>query len=98
MISEDLLLDEAGDLLLGANGDYVMGESDMQHIEDILDAYPGEYRNAPLLGVYLQRGINGLIDGSIRRDININLQSDNYKVKKVEITDTSLNIDAERNG
>lgn len=97
MISEDLQLDEIGDILL-KDGDYVMGESDMQHIEDILDAYPGEYRNAPLLGVYLQRAINGLLDGSIRRDININLQSDNYLVKKVEITDTNLNIDAERNG
>lgn len=97
MISEDLQLDEIGDILL-KDGDYVMGESDMQHIEDILDAYPGEYRNAPLLGVYLQRAVNGLMDGSIRRDININLQSDNYQVKKVEITDTNLNIDAERNG
>lgn len=95
MISTDLLLDEAGDLL-EVDGDFVEGESDMQHIEDILDAYPGEYRNAPLLGVYLQRGINGLIDGSIRRDININLQSDNYKVKKIEITQENLNIDAER--
>lgn len=95
MISEDLQLDEIGDILL-KDGDYVMGESDMQHIEDILDAYPGEYRNAPLLGVYLQRGINGLMNGSIRRDININLQADNYLVKKVEITDSNLNIDAER--
>lgn len=95
MISQDLQLDDAGDILL-KDGDYVMGESDMQHIEDILDAYPGEYRNAPLLGVYLQRGINGLMDGSIRRDININLQADNYLVKKVEITDSNLNIDAER--
>lgn len=97
MISQDLQLDGIGDILL-KDGDYVMDESDMQHIEDILDAYPGEYRNAPLLGVYLQRAVNGLLDGSIRRDININLQSDNYSVKKVEITDTNLNIDAERDG
>lgn len=95
MISQDLQVDDAGDILL-VNGDYVMDESDMQHIEDILDGYPGEYRNAPLLGVYLQRAVNGLMDGSIRRDININLQSDNYSVKKIEITDTNLNIDAER--
>ena len=97
MISQDLQLDDIGDILL-TNGDYVIGESDMQHIEDILDAYPGEYRNAPLLGVYLQRGINGLIDGSLRRDINLNLTSDNYTVKKIDITATNLNIDAERNG
>lgn len=97
MISTDLQLDDVGDILL-KNGDYVMGESDDQHIEDILDAYPGEYRNAPMLGVYIQRGINGLLDGSIRRDINIHLQSDQYKVRKLEINGEKISINAERNG
>lgn len=97
MISQDLQLDENGDILL-KDGDYVIGESDMQHIEDILDAYPGEYRNAPLLGVYLQRALNGPMDGSIRKDIRLNLESDNYQVKKVELTTKIVNVDAERNG
>ena len=66
MISQDLQLDDIGDILL-KDGDYVIGESDFQHIEDILDAYPGEYRNAPLLGVYLQRSVNGLMDGSVEK-------------------------------
>jgi hypothetical protein len=95
MISTDLLLDEIGDLL-ETDGDFVEGESDDQHIEDILDAYPGEYRHAPILGVYLQRAVNGLVDGSLRRDIKLNLESDNYSVKKVEISQENLSIDAER--
>jgi|SRR5690242_12705585 len=97
MISQDLQLDENGDLLI-EDGDWVIGDSDMQHIEDILDAYPGEYRNAPLLGVYLQNAVNGPMDGTIRKNIRLNLQSDNYNVKTVEITSENLNIDAERNG
>src|SRR5436853_7829363 len=95
MDAEDFMLDADGDLLI-ENDDYVIGLSDEQHIEDILDGYPGEYRNAPMLGVYLQRAVNGLVDGSIRRDIAINLEADNYKVGSVTISGDNLDIDAKR--
>lgn len=89
----DLQLNTNGDLLVVA-GNLVIGESDEQHIIDILSAYPGEYKQFPMIGVYIHRTVNGLIDGFIKRDIRINLESDGYVINKIEFTESELNIDA----
>lgn len=92
----DFLMDVNGDELL-INDDVVLGLSDEQHIIDILRSYPGEWKQSPLAGVNINRAINGLLDGTIRRDVRLQLEADGYKVKNITFTEEELNIDAERN-
>jgi len=92
----DFLLDENGDELL-MSGDLVLGASDEQHISDILVSYPGEWKQNPLCGVNIRRAINGSLNGTIRRDVRLQLEADGYKVKNITFTESELNIDAERN-
>lgn len=92
----DLLMDDIGDELL-INDDLVLSPSDDQHISDILVSYPGEWKQSPLCGVYIRRSLNGSLDGTIRRDVRLQLEADGYKVKNITFSDSELNIDAERN-
>ena len=97
MDAVDLLLDEDGDLMELFDDD-IEGLSDEQHIQDILVAYPGEYRLDPFSGVNIKRAQNGSINGAVRRDIQINLEYDNYQVGSILYTESQLNINAKRNG
>jgi len=45
----DVLLDSIGDLQM-VNGDFSIGESSFQEIQDIIMSYPGWWKEYPLLG------------------------------------------------
>jgi hypothetical protein len=51
---DDFILDESGDLLL-QNGDFVKRNANPQHVEDILQTIPGEYKMAVFVGCDLPR-------------------------------------------
>jgi phage baseplate assembly protein W len=95
MDATDIQLDNNEDLLV-INEDLLIGLSDDQHIEDILITYPGEYKQSPLCGVNIRRALNGSIDGSIRRDVRLNLEGDGYQVDSVTFTEEELKINAKR--
>ena len=68
------------------NGDLLVGESDEQHVEHILLAKPGHFYQFPTLGV----GVVNLIKSSknpqaLKQKIKVNLESDNFRVNKVEV-------------
>jgi hypothetical protein len=92
---QDILLDENLDPII-KNGDFVIGPSDDQHIELILRAAPGHFKQFPLLGANVTSMVNGIIDGNYRKLIRLQLQSDGYKVNEVSYINDKLNIDAER--
>lgn len=98
---KDIITDETGDLTL-QNGDLLLGLSDSQHVEHIVLADKGHYRQNPLIGVGLARYLNGNINPvALEQEIKTNLEADNYTVNRVEIDPNSvgtLNIDAERRG
>lgn len=80
---KDILINED---IAFKGGDFIIGESDAQHIEHILTAKPGHFYQFPTLGV----GVVDLIKGSIKRQalkqkIKVNLESDNYRINKVEV-------------
>ncbi|NNV54521.1 hypothetical protein [Limnovirga soli] len=95
-VATDFLLDEAGDLLI-ENGDFVFGESDMQHIQLILALEPGELKESPLTGVGIKKQINGSFDGAVRREIKLQLEADGYSTTNLVITPENITIDATRN-
>ena len=92
---QDILTDENGELLF-ASGDIVVGDSDESHIEDILKASPGIFKQFPLLGANINSMLNGEIDVEQRRKIRLHLESDGYSVKNVSFNNDVLDIEAER--
>lgn len=82
------------------SGDFVINESDDQHVELILTAAKGSFLQSPNLGVDMPIFINKQNTSStdMRRAINVNLLADGYKVLNLAIgEDGNFNIDYERN-
>ena len=81
-----------------SGGDFVVYESDQQHIENILKASPGNYYHYPLLGLGSIDLISASINPSeIKKRIKLQLKADNYKPITVKVTDDfKIYLDAER--
>jgi hypothetical protein len=96
---QDIILDDDGDLLF-TNGDFTVGYSDAMHQEHIIEANRGYYKESPLLGVYLFQYLKSAgLQAEIKRQIQINLEDDNYQVNKVNVSNTetmNIEIDAQR--
>lgn len=92
----DFLLGTDGDLQI-VNGDLLTGESDEQNVALILKATKGSFKQFPLLGVGIDLELNGSIDGRLKRKIRIHLESDGYKVTKIEDESGTIKIKYEDN-
>lgn len=84
------------------DGDFLIGPSDQQHIQDIVESFPGWWKEYVLLGVGI-RSYNGSTgkEQEIQTNIALMLRSDGYKVNSVEPSYTpegtlNLYVDAER--
>jgi hypothetical protein len=84
----DILLDENGNYKV-ASGDFVVNESDDQHVELLLITPKGGIRRSPAVGVgitrYYKKQSTDLKD--FEREATVNLQADGYKA-------TNMTIDA----
>jgi hypothetical protein len=80
------------------NGDFVISKSDQQHIEDIVDAFQGYYKEFPLLGVGIRQFINASgVQAELQTNIQLQLESDGYSVNDIIINEAgNVFIDAER--
>jgi len=100
MAVKDITLDDNLDLII-ENGDFKVSDSDMQHIQLICITDLGHWKQFPLLGVGIEKYIasSGQTD-ALKRNINIQLSSDGYKVNQILVSNTSENftysIDATR--
>ena len=81
--------------LLISGGDLVVGASDMQHIEDTINAFPGWWKEHPKDGV----GIFAYMNSSGRqqelaRKIKLELQSDGYNVERpiIDISQDGIKV------
>ncbi len=93
------MLDEDGDLLI-VNGDFVIGESEEQHIVDILNANKGFYKEFPHVGVGIMQYYksSGMQD-EIKMNIQLQLESDNFTINEIVVGDMEkmqVYIDASR--
>ena len=82
-----------------ANGDFVCGASDDQHVELLLMATPGQFKENPLVGIGLQNYINKPTTTSIqmKRNITVGLAADGYKVTKLTPVGGSFELDYDLN-
>lgn len=87
---EDILTDIFGDNdLLIQNGDFVVGDSDVQHAQHLIEAEQGHYKQWPLIGVGARRLLSGPADGDMRRTVQLQLVSDGHNSPKVGLDSNS---------
>lgn len=83
MDNQDFLVNEDGEPII-QNGDFVIGESNIQHIQDILLAAPGHYNTAPTLGPNLMAFNDSEMDDALKNEmiriIALSLSIDKYKL------------------
>jgi hypothetical protein len=88
------------DDLVIRNGDFLVEASDGQHIEHILKADRGQFRQWPLVGVGLQRSKNAsLRPQELKQEVKLQLRADNFKVKAVKVKpgdNLAIEVDAKR--
>lgn len=77
MAAQDFL-QEDGDLKF-TGGDLLVGDSDSDHVEDIIGSAPGEWKEFPLVGVAINQylGSTGQ-EAEISRQVRLQLQGDGY--------------------
>lgn len=83
-MNQDYLLDDDGDLLI-ANGDFVVGPSDNQHIRDILVSFQGEWKQFPLIGAGIITAINSSEPHNQNNNAKDQLQSGGYQLDRINI-------------
>lgn len=88
----DVLLDVEGADLSLKNGDWEMGPSDLQNVQMIIRLHKGNIKQYPLIGYGEERLINSPVDGQARREIQLQLQSDGYRPKKLEVSATEIDV------
>ncbi|MEH0154683.1 hypothetical protein V6R21_19070 [Limibacter armeniacum] len=86
MARKDILLDEDHNPQI-INGDFVVGESDEQHIELLMQSAKGDWRESPVLGVEAINHREGNSKISLKRDIERNLELDGYLGVDIDILD-----------
>lgn len=95
----DFLVDEDGDELI-VNGDYVIGPSDSQHIDDIIISVAGAWREFPTVGVGVQEYQSGPNEEQkLRAVINQQLKADGYAdiIVLANYLDNSLDVSVDAN-
>ncbi len=76
----DLLL-TGNDLAISENGDFFIGESDVQHVVDTINCFPGWWKENVADGVGLMAFSKSASDMSVlNRSIKMNLTADGYDV------------------
>lgn len=97
MTTKDIMLDDDGDLLI-ENGDFVVDNSDQQHVLLIVNTYLGNWKQYPLVGVGIKRYLaSSGQQNNLRRDISVQLEADGYAVDSVIVkNDFNYYIDATR--
>ena len=80
----DLKLDGNGDIDI-VDGDLVIEQSDMTHIQHIVESYPGDWKQNPQVGAGIFKQINSSITRVFKRKLKIQLESDGYDINDVNI-------------
>ena len=94
---KDIILTEENDLMF-ENGDFVVNDSDQQHVLLILNTNQGSWKQFPFLAVGIRRYLNSSGQSQVlRRSIQVQLEADGYNVKDVIVQNNDVySIDANR--
>ncbi len=97
----DFRIDNDGDIDI-STGDFIVENSDLSHIESILVAQKGEWKQYPMLGVGITNYLNAPLTKANRialeKDIKLQLESDAFKNIFVEVEESGkVNLNADKN-
>lgn len=90
---KDILLDETGDLAI-KDGDFVIGESTIQHQQLLLSSQKGEWKENPLVGVGIENYLNDDTINDMMNEISSQFEKDGMKIKSINSANSELLIDA----
>lgn len=92
---KDILLTEDGDLQI-ENGDFVIGESSLQHQHDIILAHQGEFKEHPEVGVGIADALLDERPRQVLERIKRQLQYDGMTVNDLAFSrDGKLEVNAQ---
>jgi len=76
-------------------GDFVLADSDQQNVQDIINAYKGNYKEFPLIGVGIDTYRNSTPDPSeLQSIVKKQLEADGFTVNSVTIIEKQIYVDA----
>jgi hypothetical protein len=86
-----MLIDEHGDLMV-RNGSLVVGDCTADVAERILRAWPGEFKDAPLLGGSIDQLRHGAVDPFWRGNVIQQLRSQGVDLERLDITEQGIEV------
>ncbi len=93
-IVNDILINPSTyDLTIGANGDFVLGDSTLQHQQHLLLGGKGDYKLTPLVGVEIFKHLHDH-SNTLARDARIEFINDGMKVNAINNSNGKINVDA----
>tara|TARA_R110002020_G_scaffold72109_1_gene185568 strand:+ start:3840 stop:4142 length:303 start_codon:yes stop_codon:yes gene_type:complete len=97
MQSKDLKLENNDIYIDPVKGDFLITESDTQHVQDIINSFVGWWKEFPTIGVGIKKylGASGGVQ-VVKRAIKIQLKSDGYRTDKIIIKGEKIFITGER--
>ena len=93
---KDILLSNENELQT-LRGDFLVGDSDAQHVQHIIEATKGNFLENPTIGVNIAEYRNGNISlADLTKRVRLELQKDGYRLYKVYFVNEEIVIDAQR--
>lgn len=84
---KDIALDENNELIF-ENGDFKLDYSDSNHIQNIIDSFPGFWKQFPDCGVGIQSYLcSAGMQQALKNEISKQLSIDGYTVDGLKITE-----------
>ncbi len=96
----DFMLDQNGDLDF-STGDFKVDNNNLGHIESILLAQKGEFKQFPMIGVGISNFLNAPLSSKVRvsleKEIKLQLESDGFKNIFINVKeDGVVNVKADK--
>jgi hypothetical protein len=92
---QDILLDETGDLAID-NGDLLIGNSAVQHLDLLLQSNKGDWKENPLVGIDLIKKLNSSINkqnaDGLKKQIKLQMEMDGFTGIKINGTIEDIEI------
>jgi hypothetical protein len=97
MESKDLKLENNDFFIDPVKGDFLITDSDTQHVQDIINSFAGWWKEFPTIGVGIKKhlGASGGVQ-VVKRAIKIQLKSDGYRTDKIIVKGEKIFITGER--
>lgn len=93
---QDILLDDDNEVR-SLRGDFLIGDSDAQHVQHIFEATKGNFLEHPTIGVGITEYKNGNISlAELTKRARMELQKDGYAVNRVSFEGDQIFVDAKR--